>query len=257
MTRVTLPVRVYGAYRQRLFDALSTEVSDLAKGLNVNLRALDKDETGLVSLDFGGEDQEFLANVLAKEYGLAPKLQNLTIGALYQGWLVDVGKVGYGVYVDLGIRQPQRVDALVPLFRVRSQFNMQKRPARAIADALLLVDNLPVSVLIAKSDITALTIEAEFHESFLQRVEKWTSDDHERLILLGSSREMINRSLSKSGHAQDIFAVEQLGKFEYSLVCKRSTRASGIVAAIGPYLRGVSMHLFIPREVQGKAHAET
>jgi hypothetical protein len=63
--------------------------------------------------------------------------------------------------------------------------------------------------------------------------------------------------LSKSGHLQDIFLAEQLGKFEHSLVCKRSTRASGILAAIGPYLRGVPMHLFIPREVRGKVDAQT
>jgi hypothetical protein len=237
--------------------ALSAEISGLATGLSVTIREMGKDDTGLVSLNFDGDDEEFLANVLRKDYGAAPRLQNLSVGNRYQGWLVDVGKVGYGVYVDLGIRQPRKVDALIPLFRIRSQFKMEKRSTRGIAGALLLVDNLPVSVLITKSDMTALTIEAELSESVLQRIDNWVSDDHERVILLGSTREMIDRSLSKSGHTQDIFAVEQLGKFEYSLVCKRSTRASGIVAAIGPYLRGVPMHLFIPREVQGKAHAET
>jgi hypothetical protein len=117
------------------------------------------------------------------------------------------------------------------------------------------MDDLPVTVLVTKVDITALTIEAEFCESLLQRIDKWVSDDHERLIVLGSSKEMIDQGLSKSGHVQDIFAFEQLGGFEWSLVCKRSTRASGIVAAIGPFLKGLPMHLFIPREIRGKVDA--
>lgn len=257
MTQVTLPVRVYGPYKERLVDLLSAEISALAMNLSINIKRLDRDETGLVSVEFAGEDEEFLANVLVKEYGTVPKLQDLAIGTPYRGWLVDVGKVGYGIYVDLGIRRPQKVDSLVPLFRIRSQFKVQKKPARAIADAYLLVDNLPVTVQVVRFDITALTIEAEFCEPFLQRIDKWLSDDHERLIVLGSSRDMIDQGLSRSKHTQDIFAVEQLGRFEYCLVCKRSTRASGIVAAIGPYLRGVPMHLFIPREVRGKVHAET
>jgi hypothetical protein len=254
---MTLSVRIYGPYRRRLIDTLSREISRLVTGLTVRIAKMDGDETGLVTLEFEGEDEEFFANVLVKEYGAVPTLQNLTIGTSYPGWLADVGKVGYGVYVDIGIRLPQRVDGLVPLFRIRSQFNMQKESARAIASALVLVDDLPVHVVVTAFDRTALTVEAEFAETMLRRVDDWVSDDHERLIVLGSSREMIDHSLSKSGHIEDIVMVEQLGKFEHSLVCKRSTRASGILAAIGPHLRGVPMHLFIPREVQGRTHAET
>jgi len=229
----------------------------LTTDLGVQIIKTDVDETGLVSLEFEGEDEEFLENMLTREYGSVPRIQKLIVGTPYRGWLADVGKVGYGLYVDLGIRLPQRVDALVPLFQIRSQFKMHESSARTIADALVLVSNLPVEITISKFDITGLTIEAKFTETMLQRINDWTSDDHERLVVLGTSKEMIDRALSKSGHLQDIFRVEELGEFEYSLVCKRSTHASGIVAAMGPRLKGVPMHLFIPREVQGKTNAKT
>jgi len=77
------------------------------------------------------------------------------------------------------------------------------------------------------------------------------------LLILGCTRKMLDDALKKSKHLEDIYRVERLGSFEYSLRCKRSTRASGILAAIGPKLRGVSMHLFIPDEVGEKYHAKT
>jgi hypothetical protein len=55
--------------------------------------------------------------------------------------------------------------------------------------------------------------------------------------------------LTHSGHETDIIKIEELGYHEFSLVCKRGTRASGIIAAVGPKLRGIPMHLFIPEEV--------
>ncbi|RLI52933.1 MAG: hypothetical protein DRO87_12375, partial [Candidatus Thorarchaeota archaeon] len=55
----------------------------------------------------------------------------------------------------------------------------------------------------------------------------------------------------------DIYEVESLGVYEYALVCKRSTRASGILAAIGPALRGVPIHLFIPNEVKANLDGAT
>jgi len=68
---------------------------------------------------------------------------------------------------------------------------------------------------------------------------------------------MIDQALRTTRHTDDIFEIEQLGYLEHSLVCKRSTRASGILAAIGPKLRGVAMHLFIPKEIKEKQNATT
>ena len=80
-------------------------------------------------------------------------------------------------------------------------------------------------------------------------------DDHERLLVFGANSTIIDNALRKSGHLEDIYEIENLGIFEYALVCKRSTRASGILAAIGPRLQGIPMHLFIPKEIEAKLNA--
>ena len=100
-------------------------------------------------------------------------------------------------------------------------------------------------------------IGAELSPGFLKRYNDWMTDDHERLLVFGANQEMIESALERTGHSDDIYAIEKIGFFEFALQCKRSTRASGILAAIGPRIRGVPMHIFIPGEIQAaKDHAK-
>ncbi len=257
MKHLALSVHTYGTYRQLLLRTVKTSISSFITGLDAKLVSLRTDSAGRLSVSLEGEDEEFAANALAKQWGIAPKLQDLSPGVVSRGWLVDIGKVGFGLYVDIGICVPQAIDALVPLYRVREQFEMHDKSARAIASKLVLVNDLPVEITVMKVDAGTPTIDAEFTEYLLNRITSWTLDDHERLIVLGVTKEMLEHALSKTRHLEDIFAVEQLGPFEYSLMCKRSTHASGIVAAIGPRLRGVPIHLFVPKNIRGEEHAST
>ncbi len=159
--------------------------------------------------------------------------------------------------MDIGIATPSRMDALIPLYGLRKQFEMHNSSLRTIANTLVLVDNLPVNIRITEVDITSQRIAGEFTESYLEQIDRWVKDDHQRLLVLGCTKELIDDALRRSGHTEDIYRIEKLGHFEYSLRCKRSTRASGILAAIGPRLKGVPMHLFIPEEIGEKYHAKT
>jgi len=257
LKHLALSVHTYGTYRQLLLRTVKTSISSFITGLDAKIVSLRTDSAGRLSVSLEGEDEEFAANALAKQWGIAPKLQDLSPGVVSRGWLVDIGKVGFGLYVDIGICVPQAIDALVPLYHVREQFEMHDKSVRAIASKLVLVNDLPVEIRVTKVDAGKPTIEAQFTEFFLKRITSWTSDDHERLIVLGVTKEMLEHALSKTRHLEDIFAVEQLGPFEYSLMCKRSTHASGIVAAIGPRLRGVPIHLFVPNNIRGEDHAST
>jgi hypothetical protein len=216
---------------------------------------LDADKKGHIVVSAVGEDAEFVINLLAQEYGKAPDIHEIVPEIRYNGQLVDVGKVGYGLYIDLGLKDP-KIDALIPLHQLRQQMKMQGHSLRKIVRNLILVDNLPVEVTVTEIHLDKEQVEAEFAPSFLQRFESWMNDDHERLLVFGANQQMIENALRKSGHEEDIYQIEKLGQFEFSLQCKRSTRASGIISAIGPRLRGVPMHLFIPTEVEANRRAK-
>jgi hypothetical protein len=217
--------------------------------LDVRLARFGTDKRGHLSMSFDGQDSEFAINFLTKEYGKSIRIDNVKQGAVLPGVLLEVGKVGYGLYVDIAAISDKRVDVLLPLHRIRNQFSIRK-PLRVIAKSMVFVDDFPVDVKITNVDSRTNKIEGELAQTTLIRFEEWMQDDHERLLVFGVTQDMIDIALRKTRHLEDIYEFEELGKFEHSLRCKRSTRASGIVAAIGPKLRGVPMHLFIPKEIE-------
>jgi hypothetical protein len=253
---IILFTRLYAQYRNRLAETIKSHISNLIDELDVHLARFDIDKRGHVIVSLEGQDAEFAINFLAKEYGTSISLNSIIEDTTIKGSLVDVGKVGYGLYVDVAvINNMTYVDALLPLYQLREQFKI-KKSLRAIAKSLVLVDNLPIDVMITSVNQRESKIEATFAESTLNRFDQWLHDDHERLLVLGASSSMINTALEKTGHIDDIYEIQELGMFEFALRCKRSTRASGIIAAIGPKLRGVPMHLFIPKEIEANLNAK-
>jgi hypothetical protein len=248
---VTLFSRVYGKKRKHLLDAVKSEVTSMIDELDVRLARFGTDKRGHLSLSFDGQDSEFAINYLVKKYGKSIGIGNVKEDTILPGSFLEVGKVGYGFYVDIAAISAKRVDVLIPLHRIRDQLSIRK-PLRTIAKALVFVDDLPIDVKITSVDTRANKIEGELAQTTIIRFEEWMQDDHERLLVFGANQDMIEIALRKSRHLEDIYEFEELGKFEYSLRCKRSTRASGIVAAIGPKLRGIPMHLFIPKEIEAK-----
>jgi len=246
---VTLFSRVYGKKRKQLLDVVNAQVTSMIAELDVRLARFGTDKRGHLSMSFDGQDSDFAINFLIKEYGKSIRIENVKEGTVLPGSFLEVGKVGYGLYVDIAAMSGKRVDVLLPLHRIRDQLSIRK-PLRVIAKSMVFVDNLPIDVKITSVDSRANKIEGELAETTLVRFEEWMQDDHERLLIFGATQDMIETALRKTRHLEDIYEFEELGKFEYSLRCKRSTRASGIVAAIGPKMRGIPMHLFIPKEIE-------
>ena len=251
---VTLFSRAYGKKRKQLLESVKSEVTSMIDELDVRLARFGTDKRGHLSLDFDGQDSEFVINFLVKKYGRAIRFEKVKEGDILPGTFIEVGKVGFGLYVDIAAVSSKRVDVLIPLHRIRDQFSIRK-PLRVIANSMVFVDDLPVSVKITDVDYRANKIEGELAQSTLTRFEEWIHDDHERLLVFGADQDMIETALRKTRHLEDIYEFEQLGAFEHSLRCKRSTRASGIVAAIGPKMRGIHMHLFIPKEIEANLNA--
>jgi len=256
LKRLVLCARAYGSYRGQLLKHVRTDVNEIVKELSASAVKLGTDKRNHITIDIEGEDEEFVGNVLTQRYGHVSEFGALSTGSAIKGQLVDVGKVGYGLYCDIGIMGPPKMDVLVPLHNLRSQLSMHKSSLRTISSALVLVDHLPLEVLITELDSANRKITGELAKSTLERINRWASDDHQRLLVLGCTKKIIEDALRKSGHSEDIYRIEKLGNFEFSLRCKRSTRASGILAAIGPILKGVPMHLFIPEEVGEKYNAK-
>ena len=172
----------------------------------------------------------------------------MELGDTYRGFVVNSGEVGYGLYLDLGIISPQRVDGLYPLHRMRSQLadGGGVQSLRQIARRFCLHDGLPLRVRIegfenAGKVTLALTDRQESH------FKDWERYPFDRVVVLGSTINSVRRAIERTGLAKDVVRVERLSLASTILICKLGTEAPGVISELGPHLATAKLYSYIPK----------
>lgn len=258
MRTVEILEKCYGPYADRGLSKISHHLTDLCKTLEVEVHLLEYDTRGWVKIVLSGEDEEVLSNYLGKEYGLVQNtIADVEVGKTLRGKVIDSGSVGYGLYIDLGINQPEEIDALVPLHELRVQLAKgQKISLREIIPTFCLFDNLTLEIVPTKVDPDKSIIEARLSNSQLSIFADWKETNLERILVIGATRSQVRDSLVQTGHKRDVLRIEDMGLLESVVICKLGTHAKGLIPRLGRLLRGVSFHLFLPRVVR-KVYGKT
>ena len=231
---VVILEKVYGD--RSGFDKLHRKLRSLLGDLEVECK-LSATVKNWVKISLSGEDEEISTNLVREEFGEVPySLRNVEVGNTYRGRFIDLGKVGYGAYVDIGIFKPKPKDALIPLYYLKETFG--EMPVRQMIREFGWVDNLPVDVEVINVEFGAREVEVAFSEAQVKRIRDWLNDGHDKLFITGTVSEKIEKALIKTGHGRDVKRMEELGLMETLLVLKKGTQAPGIIKAIGPHLKG-------------------
>lgn len=234
MREVVILEKVYGD--RSGFSKLDRKLKALIGDLDVEWK-LAATKKNWVKVTLNGEDEEISANLVREEFGEVPyRLSNIEEGKTYRGRFIDLGKVGYGAYVDIGIFTPKPKDALLPLYYLKREFG--DMPVRQMIKSFGWVDNLPVDVTVTRVEFGAREVELAFSDAQLKRMKSWTSDGLDKLFIVGTISEKVEKVLIKTGHGRDVKRMEELGLMETLLVLKKGTQAPGIIKAIGPHLKG-------------------
>jgi hypothetical protein len=191
-----------------------------------------------------GEDADAFLNLLKQEYGEAPvSRSNLEEWDIINGFVTGAGRIGYGVYIDIGIREPAPKDALYPLYRMRAQLaEGEPKSAREILDANALVDYVPIKMVV--TELEGENISVELDDESRDRLVSWRKYPFDRVIVVGADKTLVENAVRASGLQGDIVKVESLSLFVQSLVCKIGTDAPGVIAKIGSRLKGVSLNSY-------------
>ncbi len=233
MSDVVILEKVYGD--RSGFEKLDRKLRSLIGELEVEWK-LSITKKQWVKVSLRGEDEEISANLIREEFGEVPyKLSRIKEGEVYRGRFTDLGKVGYGAYVDIGIFSPAPKDALLPLYYLKRTFG--EMPVRQMIKRFGWVDYLPVEVRLEKVEFGTRSVEAEFSERQLRMLRKWLEDGHDKLFITGTVSERIEEALIKTGHGRDIKRLEELGLMETLLILKKGTQAPGIIKEIGPLIK--------------------
>jgi hypothetical protein len=248
MIKLTLITKIYS---KNDFLNFKQEMQNKLEDLDITIQSIVFDKNGLVTLEVSGEDEVAAVNYLTHLYGKAQDLATLKEGDIVKGYVTSSGKVGFGLFVDIGIKEPYEVDALVPLYTLREQLMQgKKKPVRKIIELFSLVDNFPLEIFVEKVSIGLKKIEARFSDKQLELFNKWLDESLDRLIIIGALEEEIESTLRRTKHTHDIIEIEKIGWMEYSLACKFNTSAKGLIPEIGRLLSKAKFEIFSPGSIK-------
>ncbi len=191
-----------------------------------------------------GEDAEAFLNLHREKFWEAPvQSSRLEKWDVLRGFVTGAGRVGFGVYVDVGVLEPSPKDSLYPLHRMRAQLaDGQARSCREILEENSIVDGFPVKVIVTDIEGEKVTVELadETRELFLS----WRKFPFDRVIAIGAERDAVNNAIRAANLQYDVIRVESLSLFTHSLLCKIGTEAPGVISKIGGLLKGVGLSAY-------------
>jgi len=233
------------------FVLFRENIENHLKELDVNIASIIFEDTGFVSVTLEGEDELVAHNYLVSLYGKSSDLGELKEGDTVKGYICSSGKVGFGLFVDIGIKEPYNVDALLPLYVLREQLVDGKTlPVRQIIKMYGLIDNFPIEITMQKVSIGTKKAEAKLSETQIEIFEKWKEEGLDKLLILGAFEEEIEKALKKSKHSKDIISIEKLGWMENIITCKFNTNAKGLIPSIGRILPKARFEIFSPSYIK-------
>jgi hypothetical protein len=248
MPTVTLLIKVYNGFQRK---ELNTSLKSTFKDLKVKTEVCGVTNRGWIQLSVSGEDENVVLQYMDDKFGICPaNLKSVGKFSTIRGRVVDLDGSKSELYVDVGVFSPGVVDAAVSLRRLQAQLaDGREMSLGKLVDLFGLCKNLPLTVKILEVDSDRSRIEAELAQRQQSQYDDWTRSLLDRLQIIGASHDEIESVLAKTGFSRDVVAVEPLGIFEYSVVCKLGTDAAGLIPRIGKNLGKAAFTVFNPRKI--------
>jgi hypothetical protein len=249
---LTLLDKCYGFLWERYLHDFKISLHQIFQDLEVQIEVLGRSSEEWIQIEVMGPDTEVVTNYLAQKFGIAPiSFKNIHLYSILKGRVIDAGKIGYGLYVDVGISLPKHVDVLVPLYVLRSQLvNGKKLSVKKIIDLFCLHDRFPITIQVTKIDSDLRKIEGRLSMSQSSIFNVWVSENFDRVLIQGTSSNQVKRLLKKSRRERDIIKVISLGFLEQLLLCKLGTEGPGIINILGPMLPKTPIYFFSPSRIR-------
>jgi hypothetical protein len=190
-----------------------------------------------------GPDEEIAEKYLETQYGRVSGMGDLEEGEIRRGKIVDLVKIGYGIYVDIGVVDSgdRPVDALVPSFSLKKHLGVKGiMSVKQIAHLLGLMDYFPLDIRIFQVDKEKGEIEARLTNSQARRLRRGRNRFH----VCGETRRKIKNAIQKTGNSEKVVRIRRLGLLECEVQCSKDVNPHDILREIGPMLNA---QMAVPR----------
>ena len=252
MAVLTVLEKCYGVHWRPLLRVFEDALTPLVGGLDVQFKVLGRTGDHWIQVEVAGSDGPVATRFLDQTFGLAPlALANVNLFTELRGKTIDAGRVGYGLYVDVGVTSPRRIDVFLPLHVLRSQLaDGKKLSIPTLIDAFALYDNRPLTIQVTRIDAAKGEVEGRLSPRQTALFEAWVSLDFDRVLVLGAPFPDVHRLINRSPVARDVIKVLPLGFLEQQLLCKLGTEGPGLIKEIGSLLPQTPLHCFSPKRVR-------
>ncbi len=225
--------------KENLIDRYKKYLFENIKGFphtTVEIKKLrDFDKRFEVVID--GPEEVFLFNLLNKEIGSIKEFKNVKVNDILKGTMCEVGKVGFGIFVDCGVINPP-TDVLINLHTLRKQLCKDKEVSlNQILQAFEFIDHFPVYVKIIEINQDKSELRGELDQKSLKIFTKVVNENLEAIFIGGATKSQAKKALISKGHLRDIISIKRYGFFENIVLFKEGTDAPGIISHIGNALK--------------------
>lgn len=252
MQTITTLQKTYIVAKHSSAKALNFILKKELEELDVEIIDIQFNKEKYAEVIIDGEDEIIARNFIESNYGTKRSVVDVNVSDQVYGRFKEVGGVKFGTFVDAGLKtSTKNIDGLYPLFELRNQLAKGNIvPLTKILRAYGIIDNLPVFFEITKREILSSKIWFKLTENSLNWLKKPFEHNKEALILCGTTRRTIKHALISSQHTEDIEEIERLGLLEYRLICKKGTRAEGLIPELGPYLGRIKIGAQVVERVE-------
>jgi len=189
-----------------------------------------------------GPEEVFILNILKKKIGAIHEFEDVNLNDVFKGVLVDVGKVGFGIFVDCAILNP-KVEVLLNLHDLRTQLcNGKTVSLTEIIKTYDFINRFPVYIKIVAIDKEKKQIQGILDKKTLAIYEKLIAENLEAVFVSGETKGQFKKALEKTGHYRDIVSIERFGFLENIVILREFTTAPGIIADIGKFLKNCKLN---------------
>ncbi len=201
-------------------------------------------------ISISGPEEQFIFNILKQEIGSINDFKEVKVGKEYRGSFVDVGKVGFGLFVDCAILNP-KTDVLINLHTLREQLcEGKERSLKEIIEAYDFIDHFPVNITITEVDTVNNKLLCELSLKTINFFKKILAENIEGVFLSGETKGQFKKVINKKGHFRDIITVKRFGFLENLVLLKEGSDAPGIIAHIGNELRNCKLSALRPEKIK-------
>lgn len=194
----------------------------------------------------------YITSSLRSSIGSNFQLQELEADMILRGRMRHPGKVGFGIFVDIGlIHNDQKTDVLLPLYHLKDQLD-HSISCRKMIKIYGFIDALPLEFSI--SDIGAdgphPQINIKFSDNQLEQIVQWIESGNDRLFVTKTFNRDVDLAIQTADLEQSVNNVEMIDPLTTMITCKERTNGSGIIGKLGNHLPRSPIGIFSPKRIE-------